>query len=106
MQGRSFLDALDNGLQEHIRRVSAHLFAGLRTLAARHPAAIADVRGAGLIAGLDLGRDAQPVVTAALDRGLIINRTSTTVVRLLPPYIITEKDVDEALAILGEVISA
>ena len=45
-----FLDALDNGLQDHIRRVSAHLFAGLRTLAARHPAAIADVRGAGPIA--------------------------------------------------------
>jgi acetylornithine/succinyldiaminopimelate/putrescine aminotransferase len=100
-----FLDALDNGLQDHIRRVSAHLFAGLRTLAARHPAAIADVRGAGLIAGLDLGRDAQPVVTAALDRGLLINRTSTSVVRLLPPFIITEKDVDEALAILGDVIT-
>jgi predicted acetylornithine/succinylornithine family transaminase len=100
-----FLDALDNGLQDHIRRVSAHLFAGLRTLAARYPAAIAEVRGAGLIAGLDLGRDAQPVITAALDRGLVINRTSTTVVRLLPPYIISEKDIDEALAILGDVIT-
>jgi predicted acetylornithine/succinylornithine family transaminase len=100
-----FLDALDNGLQDHIRRVSGHLFAGLRTLATRHPAAIKDIRGAGLIAGLDLGRDAQAVVAAALDRGLLINRTSTTVVRLLPPYIITEKDVDEALAILSDVIT-
>ena len=99
-----FLDALDGGLLDHVRRVSAHLFAGLRALAARHPKAVADVRGAGLIAGLDLRRDAQPVVNAALERGLLVNRTSTTVMRLLPPYIISERDVDEALAILDDVI--
>ena len=44
--------------------------------------------------------DAVPIVNAALDRGLIINRTSGNVVRLLPPYIATEGDVDEAIAIL------
>jgi len=99
-----FLDALDGGLLEHIRRVSAHLFTGLRSIASRHPKVVTDVRGAGLIAGLDLGREAQPVVTAALERGLVINRTSTSVIRLLPPYIVTEKDVDEALAILDGVI--
>ena len=72
----------------------------------RHPALVAEVRGAGLIAGLDLRVDATPVVQAALERGLIVNRTSGTVVRLLPPYIVTEQDVDECVAILKEALRA
>ena len=42
-------------------------------------------------------------MTAALERGLLINRTATTVVRLLPPYIVTGADVDEAMGILEEI---
>jgi acetylornithine/N-succinyldiaminopimelate aminotransferase len=100
----TFLDELQGGLQASIARVSAHLFARLRDMQARHPAVITEVRGVGLIAGVDLSRDAQTVVAAALDRGLLINRTSTTVVRLLPAYIATERDVDEAMGILDEVL--
>ena len=100
------LDALDRGLLSSISRVSTHLFRSLRSLAARHPGVVRDVRGVGLIAGVDLDRDAQPVVLAALERGLLINRTSTSVVRLLPPYIVTERDVDAAVAILDDAISS
>jgi acetylornithine/N-succinyldiaminopimelate aminotransferase len=99
-----FLDALDGGLLGSIRRVSAHLFDGLRRLQQRHPLAVADVRGAGFIAGLDLTSDATPVVAAALERGLLVNRTSNTVIRLLPAYIATERDVDLALQVLNDVI--
>ena len=98
-----FLDELDRGLLAHVRGVSAHLFASLQALKSRH-GAIRDVRGAGVIAGLDLDRDAAPVVAGALERGLLVNRTSTTVVRLLPPYIVTPNQVDEAVAILDEVM--
>jgi predicted acetylornithine/succinylornithine family transaminase len=98
-----FLDELDGGLQSHVGRVSAHLFAGLRALAARHEM-IKDVRGAGLIAGVELTTDAAPVVAAALDRGLIINRAAPTVIRLLPPFVITEAEVDEGLTILSDVL--
>jgi acetylornithine/N-succinyldiaminopimelate aminotransferase len=101
-----FLDALDDGLLESLRRTSVHLFAGLRAVAARHPGVVVDVRGAGLIAGLELKGDAQPVVTAALERGLLINRTATTVVRLLPPYLVSEQDIDEAMGILDEALGA
>ena len=64
-----FLDALDGGLLTSIRRSSNHLFVGLQELQRRYPSLIADVRGAGLIAGLDLTRDATPVVAAALIEG-------------------------------------
>jgi acetylornithine/N-succinyldiaminopimelate aminotransferase len=99
-----FLDALENGLLDQISRMSTYLFAGLKKLQAKHPSRVADVRGAGLIAGLDLRADALPIIPAALERGLIVNRTSTTVVRLLPAYIVTEREIDEALGILDEVL--
>jgi predicted acetylornithine/succinylornithine family transaminase len=102
----TFLDALQNGLQDSVKRVSAHLFAKLQMVHERHAGLVNEVRGAGLIAGLDLAIDAQAVVAAALDRGLLINRTSTTVLRLLPPYITTERDVDEAMGILDEALTA
>jgi acetylornithine/N-succinyldiaminopimelate aminotransferase len=99
-----FLDALEGGLLDSISRVSAHLFTGLRGLADRHGDAVVDVRGAGLIAGIELNRDATDVVAAALDKGLLVNRTATNVVRLLPAYIVTERDVDEAIGILDAVL--
>jgi acetylornithine/N-succinyldiaminopimelate aminotransferase len=101
-----FLDALDGGLLEHIQTLSVHLFASLRALASRHPNLIAEVRGAGVIAGLDLRVDAQPVIAAALERGLLVNRTASTVVRLLPAYVAAEHDVDEAIGILDDVLKA
>jgi predicted acetylornithine/succinylornithine family transaminase len=102
----TFLDVLDDAMLASIRRVGDYLFGQLRELAAAHPALVTEVRGAGLIAGLDLRVDATPVVQAALERGLIINRTSGTVVRLLPPYIISEQHVDEGMAILKEALGA
>ena len=64
------------------------------------------MRGAGLIWGLDLDRPALPVVDAALQRGLLVNRTADTVVRLLPPYVITPAEIDEALVLLEQAIVA
>ena len=58
------------------------------------------------VAGLELATDALSVVNAALERGLVINRTSATTLRLLPPYIITERDVDEAMGILSDALKA
>ena len=65
-----------------------------------------EVRGAGLMWGLELTRDAAPVVPAALERGVIVNRTAETVVRLLPPLVITETEADEALSRLDAALGA
>ena len=102
----TFLDELlSHGLLEHVARVGLHLETGLRRMAASLPV-IKDVRGAGLIWGIEIDRPAAAVVQAALDRHLLINRTSDTVIRLLPPYIITEREIDEALPILEAAIGA
>jgi acetylornithine/N-succinyldiaminopimelate aminotransferase len=86
------LDQLENGLLDHVAAVAPVLEQGLRASVARL-GLDAEVRGKGLIWGVDLGRDAGSVVTHALARGLIVNRTSQSVIRLLPPYVITEAEI-------------
>jgi len=100
-----FLEALTTGgLMQQVARTGAYLERGLRAIAARQPA-IKDVRGAGVMWGIELDRPAAAVVDAALQRRLLINRTSDTVVRLLPPYVITEHEIDEALPLLEAAIA-
>jgi predicted acetylornithine/succinylornithine family transaminase len=101
-----FLEELiDRDLVGHVARVGAHMEAGLRGIAARRPA-VREVRGAGLMWGLDLDRPALPVVERALELGLLVNRTADTVVRLLPAYVITTAEIDEALDLLDQALGA
>jgi acetylornithine aminotransferase/acetylornithine/N-succinyldiaminopimelate aminotransferase len=101
-----FLDELDRGgLLARVARVGDHLERGLRAMASKHPL-IKEVRGAGLMWGLQLTRDATPVVEQGLARGVIVNRTAETVVRLLPALVITEPEIDEALGRLDAAFSA
>ena len=89
-------ELFDNGVAENVKRVGAAFERRLRALAAKH-AIVKEVRGAGLMWGVELTRDAGAVVPAALERGVVVNRTAERVVRLLPPLVITEADADEAL---------
>ncbi|MBI2834082.1 MAG: acetylornithine transaminase [Acidobacteria bacterium] len=102
-----FLDELENGLLAHVRRAGAHLEQGLRALSRKHEMII-DIRGAGLMWGIELPGDAAPVVEAALHRGLLIHRhlAAPAVVRLLPPLTISEAELDEALEILDAALGA
>jgi acetylornithine/succinyldiaminopimelate/putrescine aminotransferase len=98
-------ELVDNGLMSHVARVGSLLEEQLREVAARHPI-VREVRGAGLMWGLDLDRPAAPVVQAALAAGLLVNRTAETVVRLLPPYVITPSEIAEGVAMLEQAIAA
>jgi acetylornithine/succinyldiaminopimelate/putrescine aminotransferase len=101
-----FLEQLmDHGLMEHVRDAGAHFERQLRALALKHPV-IEEVRGAGLMRGLQLTIDATPIVDGARHRGLIVNRTSEKVVRMLPPLNIEKGDLDRAVEILDEVFAS
>lgn len=102
-----FLDAWQSpALQASMAKATAHLGKALCQLMGKLPQHITAVRGAGLMIGIDLAFDAAPVVAAAFERGLLVNRTSTTVIRLLPPYIVTEQDIDTAMPLLEAAIVA
>lgn len=92
------------GVIEHVRRIGPVFEAALEGLRAKHPI-VESVRGAGVMRGLVLSVDAAPVVEGALKRGLIVNRTAERVVRMLPPFTVTEGEVAEAVAILDAALT-
>jgi predicted acetylornithine/succinylornithine family transaminase len=98
-------ELVGGGLLAHIGRIGRHFEQRLKAIAAKHPI-VKEVRGRGLMWGLDLTRDAGPVVPAALECGVVVNRTAETVVRLLPPLVITEAEADEGLDRLDAALGA
>jgi acetylornithine/N-succinyldiaminopimelate aminotransferase len=88
-----------------IRRVGDYFRARLRELAGKY-AFIQEVRGNGLMIGVDMSVPGKQMVLDAQARGLLINCTHDTVLRFLPPYIVTEKEVDQAVAILDGIFAA
>lgn len=98
------LDQLTAGLMDHVKKTGAHLEGKLRDMQKKHPAII-DIRGAGLMWGLELNMDAASVYDAAIRQGVLVNRTAGTVIRLLPPLIITEAELDRAMGLLDAAFS-
>lgn len=87
----------DEKLLDNVRERGAELRAGLEKLATRFDF-IREVRGEGLILGLDLSLEGAPFVAEALRQGLLINCTHGHILRLLPPFIIRRRDVAEFLS--------
>ena len=95
-----FLDILDEMLPS-IQRVGGYFNVELKELARKH-GFVKEVRGFGLMLGVELTIPGKQIVLNAIAEGLLINCTHDTVLRFLPPYIITEKEVDQAVKILGK----
>ena len=95
---------VDGGLLSHVNRVGSHFEARLRAVAAKYPF-VKQLRGTGLMWGLELTKDAAAVVPAALAKGVIVNRTAETVVRMLPALTAGTADLDKAVDILDGVFA-
>jgi len=105
--GIAVIDAIEkNGLLARATQVGGYFMDRLRSLAARHET-IVDVRGKGLMiaAELDSAELAKLTVTEMLNRHILINCTSDTVLRFLPPYILERAHVDTAIAALDEIFT-
>jgi len=98
------LEELDR-LAPQIREMGRLFEEKLRALQQKHQV-ITGVKGAGLMQGLHLSVDALPVVEAALKAGLIVNRTAEKVVRMLPPLIVSQADIEEAMGILDGALAS
>jgi acetylornithine/N-succinyldiaminopimelate aminotransferase len=90
-------------LLEKIRERGTQLRTGLEKLAARFDF-IREVRGEGLMVGVDLSIDGGPIVTEALQQGLIINCTHEHIIRLLPAFLVSRGDVTEFLSKFEKVL--
>jgi acetylornithine/N-succinyldiaminopimelate aminotransferase len=96
-----------DNLLAHINEVGTFFHQQLTQLAKRHDSII-DVRGKGLMLGIELNSAdlAQRVAAQMLERRIIINRTSDTVLRLLPPFLLERQHVETAIKALDEIFSA
>jgi acetylornithine/N-succinyldiaminopimelate aminotransferase len=93
----------EENLLENVSRVGAYLQEQLKSLAGRH-SAVQEVRGRGLIQGLQLALPARPIVEQALAEGVLFNSTQDTVLRFLPPFLLQEKHVDQGMRVLKKLL--
>jgi acetylornithine/N-succinyldiaminopimelate aminotransferase len=98
-----FLDVLA-GLLPSIERVGGYFQGKLDELAKKF-GFVKEVRGLGLMRGMELTIPGKQIVLDAMAGGLLINCTHDTVLRFLPPYIVTEKEVDKAIGILRKAMA-
>ncbi len=93
-------------LLEHVTEVGGYFRQRLEQLAGRH-AAVVDVRGLGLMLAIELESAdlAKHAVSEMMKRRILINRTSDTVLRFLPPFILRSEHVDEAMDALDQILS-
>jgi len=97
-----FLDILEE-LLLHIQEVGGYFHVQLNELARKH-AVIKEVRGFGLMLGLELAVPGKQLVLDGIAEGLLFNCTHEKVLRFLPPYNVTEKEIDQALKVLGKLL--
>jgi acetylornithine/N-succinyldiaminopimelate aminotransferase len=93
----------DENLLANVSRVGAYLRERLKSLAGKY-AAVQEVRGRGLIQGLQLSIPARPIVEHALADGVLFNSTQDTVLRFLPPFLLQEKHVDKGIRVLKKLL--
>ena len=91
-------------LLENVRARGVELREGLTALAAKFDF-IREIRGEGLMLGIELSVEGAPFVTEAMNRGLLINCTHDNTLRLLPPFIVTRAQVREFLRLMERVFT-
>ena len=95
---------LENNIPETCRKTGAYFFDRLSRLKDRHPI-IEQVRGMGLLLGLKLAVDAEPVVLECLERGFLINWVQGDILRFVPPLIVTTQEIDRLIECLEDVLT-
>lgn len=99
------LDALiDGNLIENAKEIGAYLQSKFEEYKAKYPNLIKEVRGRGLILGMELTRPGREIANECLDYGAIINCTAGNVLRFVPPLNITKAHVDELISVLDKVL--
>ena len=93
---------VDDGIIQAVEPLASHFMQGLEKIAARYPKQVKEVRGRGWLVGMELTVPGKPIVDACMAKGLLINCTMDTVLRFIPPLVITLEETEEALKVLGQ----
>ena len=93
------------GFLDDVAAKGMYLTRGLRRLAKRHKAAVVDVRGLGLMLGVEFRGEAGPVVKGLRERGILAVKSGAKVLRLLPPLVVKRSEMKQLLDALDEVLA-
>jgi predicted acetylornithine/succinylornithine family transaminase len=93
----------DGFLLDNCRRAGKYFIHELEKLKSEFPAAIVEIRGAGLIIGMELTKAGAPIVEACIKRGILINCTCGNVLRFTPPLTVVEKEIDHLIDVLEDI---
>ena len=94
---------LEEGLLEHTRKIGTYLINQITDLVKGYDF-IKDVRGAGLMVGIEFEKPCKEIAIKLMEEGLLVSCTALHVIRLVPPLIITKEEVDELTTILKSVL--
>lgn len=94
---------LEGRVLDHAKRMGEYLSKGLTDCKDRYRI-VKEVRGLGLLQGMELEADARAVVSDALARGLLINAATDRVLRFVPPLIVSQQEIDKLLELLGTLL--
>lgn len=95
----------EENLASNAEAVGSYMVEALKKLQQKYPALITEVRGKGLMIGINLSQPGRDIVGKCLDKGVIINCTAGNVLRLVPPLNISKSHADEVVKVLDEVLA-
>ncbi len=98
------IDELKGGLLENVKVQGQYLTTKLQELMAKHEQII-DVRGCGLMQGIELTVPVAPIIAKCIDNGLLLLNSGAKILRFVPSFIVSKEDIDKAMGILDEALA-
>ena len=99
-----FQEVIDKGLMKRAGEIGGYLKTQFEGVKKEFPDLVKDVRGLGCMLGVELTQDGQPVVDQLQEQGFLVNCTHNTVLRFLPPFIITREECDALVKALTRIL--
>lgn len=103
--GNVVIDELLGGLLDNVKVQGKYLREKLDEIAKKHNDIVTDVRGIGLMQGIELNEAAAPFIAKAIDMGLLLVGAGKFIIRFVPSLIVSEKDIDKAMYILDKALT-
>lgn len=90
---------------EHVNTIAPYLTKKLNQVAQKHPDTVKEVRGMGLMQGMELTIPAKEVIDACMEKGVVLISAGTSIIRFVPPLIVEEEHIDRMCQVLDEVLA-
>ena len=101
--GNAVMDQINNNLLKNVKKMSKYFIHGLNEIKIKYPNVIKEVRGVGLLIGLQLFNDQTKFIKKLMENKLLTIRAAENVIRILPPLNVTKREIDIALKIISKV---